>query len=605
MRKKYINIFFIYIFIILMVLCKFGYGNPSDSFQGSRTVYDPTDSVLDEDPPSIFEDSLSSLNSGRKKWEIKYLSREDARKLMLGAKEVKDRELQQPIKELQKSQTSTQNFEHSTQYQSSNADDLSNQRHFQQSEQQEQQQFQRSQQQQQQQLQLSQQQQQHVQQSQNIQKHPQHSPKLHQSRQPPYQSQHSHEEQHQYQGQQYQPQAQKQLEQQNEHTTQTPPQLETPPFLNRPEPRKISISDERSIIIQSKRNKLSNIQSLLTKSENNQIPNRKMSKITFIHPDDLESTMSSATKSAQSSSTKTSTQITADMNKITSTEIYTKSSSLTTMKNEQGTSPTEGMEVISSTSDDRLALLEGSNRPQLIFLADDPEAASRIPELLTTLYDVSPTTRRIKSGFYGGHSDIITESNQDDLGNMTPNPSKSIHLTPVREKGERERNLEEEFFLRHGHLPPKYRPNYGSPFPQGHTGHPLGHSKVKLKNFIRVVNVEAECQDDYMRIHIRFNGSFDGLVYSSGYSHDLDCVYINGSGRNTYEFFIKLNRCGTLGSNQLEDNRKPMHKNVMWNTLTVQYNPLIEEEWDEHFKVTCEYGLEIWKTVTFPFLDVE
>lgn len=43
----------------------------------------------------------------------------------------------------------------------------------------------------------------------------------------------------------------------------------------------------------------------------------------------------------------------------------------------------------------------------------------------------------------------------------------------------------------------------------------------------------------------------------------------------------------------------------MWNTVTVQYNPLIEEEWDEHFKVTCEYGYDFWKTVTFPFLDVE
>ena len=46
-------------------------------------------------------------------------------------------------------------------------------------------------------------------------------------------------------------------------------------------------------------------------------------------------------------------------------------------------------------------------------------------------------------------------------------------------------------------------------------------------------------------------------------------------------------------------------KNFMWNTVTIQYNPLIEEEWDEHFKVTCEYGYDFWKTVTFPFLDVE
>jgi len=46
-------------------------------------------------------------------------------------------------------------------------------------------------------------------------------------------------------------------------------------------------------------------------------------------------------------------------------------------------------------------------------------------------------------------------------------------------------------------------------------------------------------------------------------------------------------------------------KNFMWNTVTVQYNHMIEEEWDEHFKVTCEYGYDFWKTVTFPFLNVE
>lgn len=52
-------------------------------------------------------------------------------------------------------------------------------------------------------------------------------------------------------------------------------------------------------------------------------------------------------------------------------------------------------------------------------------------------------------------------------------------------------------------------------------------------------------------------------------------------------------------------NLSSFQKNLMWNTVTVQYNPLIEEEFDEHFKVTCEYGYDFWKTVTFPFLDVE
>ncbi|TGZ53591.1 Uncharacterized protein DBV15_05151 [Temnothorax longispinosus] len=90
------------------------------------------------------------------------------------------------------------------------------------------------------------------------------------------------------------------------------------------------------------------------------------------------------------------------------------------------------------------------------------------------------------------------------------------------------------------------------------------------------------------------------------YSYDPDCMYVNGTGRDYYEFYIQLNRCGTLGENtHHQDSRKNPTKNLMWNTVTVQYNPLIEEEFDEHFKVTCEYGYDFWKTVTFPFLDVE
>lgn len=70
-------------------------------------------------------------------------------------------------------------------------------------------------------------------------------------------------------------------------------------------------------------------------------------------------------------------------------------------------------------------------------------------------------------------------------------------------------------------------------------------------------DIEAECQDDYMKIRIGFNGSFGGLLYSSGYSYDPDCVYINGTGRDYYEFYIQLNRCGTLGKNShQEDARK-------------------------------------------------
>ena len=32
----------------------------------------------------------------------------------------------------------------------------------------------------------------------------------------------------------------------------------------------------------------------------------------------------------------------------------------------------------------------------------------------------------------------------------------------------------------------------------------------------RFADIEAECQDDYMKIRIGFNGSFAGLLYSAG-----------------------------------------------------------------------------------------
>lgn len=48
-------------------------------------------------------------------------------------------------------------------------------------------------------------------------------------------------------------------------------------------------------------------------------------------------------------------------------------------------------------------------------------------------------------------------------------------------------------------------------------------------------DIEAECQDDYMKIRVGFNGTFTGLVYSAGnfkimYFHHAD---ENGIFRNS------------------------------------------------------------------------
>jgi len=147
-----------------------------------------------------------------------------------------------------------------------------------------------------------------------------------------------------------------------------------------------------------------------------------------------------------------------------------------------------------------------------------------------------------------------------------------------------------------------------TPHPHRTTGLKTGYFPPSTRVMPRVSHIEAECRDDFMKLRVAFNDSFAGLIYSAGYTHDHDCMYINGTGTNTYEFYIQLNRCGTLGGSdhhKREVKNKTPTKNYMWNTVTIQYNPLIEEEWDEHFKVTCEYGYDFWKTVTFPFLEVD
>lgn len=69
-------------------------------------------------------------------------------------------------------------------------------------------------------------------------------------------------------------------------------------------------------------------------------------------------------------------------------------------------------------------------------------------------------------------------------------------------------------------------------------------------NLTRVEHISADCSNDMIRAVIVFNGTFKGIVYSSGYVRDSNCMYINGTGKNRYDFSIKLNECGTMGKQE-------------------------------------------------------
>lgn len=58
-------------------------------------------------------------------------------------------------------------------------------------------------------------------------------------------------------------------------------------------------------------------------------------------------------------------------------------------------------------------------------------------------------------------------------------------------------------------------------------------------------------------------------------------MYINGSGRDYYEFYIQLNRCGTLGKNAISEKSRENP------TVTLKFI----------FRVNLEIGYFLWTSI--------
>ena len=83
-----------------------------------------------------------------------------------------------------------------------------------------------------------------------------------------------------------------------------------------------------------------------------------------------------------------------------------------------------------------------------------------------------------------------------------------------------------------------------------------------------------------------------------GYAYDNDCIYVNGTGSNNYEFFIQLNRCGTLGGSDHNKKRDANFKNT---------EPTVSKKWLYYFKLwafTSFYGFLLQLVYIFVFYQV-
>ncbi len=98
--------------------------------------------------------------------------------------------------------------------------------------------------------------------------------------------------------------------------------------------------------------------------------------------------------------------------------------------------------------------------------------------------------------------------------------------------------------------------------------------------------MQAECSDDVMKLSVNFNASFDGLIYSAGYAYDDDCIYVKGTGDNAYEFYIQLNRCGTLGGSDHNKKRDVANGKNTEPTVSNHFNTRLPIDYTGCHKIT-------------------
>jgi len=122
----------------------------------------------------------------------------------------------------------------------------------------------------------------------------------------------------------------------------------------------------------------------------------------------------------------------------------------------------------------------------------------------------------------------------------------------------------------------------------------------------KIVSLDVQCEKNLMKVSIKFDKPFYGIIFSKGFYSDVNCVHLPaGVGRTDAQFDIAINSCGTTGNteNGLYGYGADSGSGTYFeNTIVVQYDPQVQEVWDQARKLRCTWHDQYEKSVTFrPF----
>jgi hypothetical protein len=120
----------------------------------------------------------------------------------------------------------------------------------------------------------------------------------------------------------------------------------------------------------------------------------------------------------------------------------------------------------------------------------------------------------------------------------------------------------------------------------------------------KIVSLDVKCEKHGMKVFLQFDKPFYGIVFSKGHYSNPSCVHLPvGLGRTNANFDIGINACGTAGNT--ENGMYGYESgagNYFENIIVVQYDPQVQEVWDQARKLRCTWHDQYEKSVTFrPF----
>lgn len=122
----------------------------------------------------------------------------------------------------------------------------------------------------------------------------------------------------------------------------------------------------------------------------------------------------------------------------------------------------------------------------------------------------------------------------------------------------------------------------------------------------QIVALDVKCDKNLMKVRIEFDKPFNGIIFSKGHYSNVQCVHLPaGLGRTHSTFDVSINSCGTTGNteNGLYGYGSQSGSGTYFeNTVVIQYDPQVQEVWDQARKLRCTWHDQYEKSVTFrPF----